>query len=131
MQTVPANIPPYIPYQPPKRSKVVLICVMIFGAMLLMGAIISIGVFVFINNSDSMQTARRYIEAHPRIAELVGEVEGYGLFSPGSISMSGGGHGNADFTIRVNGTYGTVRVNIRLVKEPLRDWEVVYFFYRW
>lgn len=88
------------------------------------------GVFALLRNSDAYQTAIAYIEAHPQIAELAGEIESFGRFPTGSVNTVVGGRGDADFTIRVNGTRNTLRVNVRLVREPLRDWEVIDFYYR-
>jgi len=81
------------------------------------------------NNHSSMRAARLYIETHPRIIELIGDVEGFGWFPQGGFHVSGG-HGEANYTFRVNGARGTVHVYVRLIREPLREWEVVYFRYR-
>jgi hypothetical protein len=80
-------------------------------------------------NHPSYHTALDYIQEHPGIAEMVGDVESFGFFPSGSISTSGG-FGQADFVIRVNGSGGTARVHVQLEREPLRDWQVVSFYYR-
>ena len=115
-------------YRISKKPKIVLIGLTGVLVMILFVATTVFGVFAMIYNHSSAHAARAYIETNPRIIELVGEIESFGVPS-GGIETAGG-HGRAEFTMRVRGSEGTVRVNIRLVREPLRDWEVIHFYYR-
>jgi len=86
-------------------------------------------IMLILRNHPAYHMALGYIETNPRIIELVGDVEGFGFFPNGSVSITNG-YGLADFTIRVNGSDGTIHIRIILVREPLGDWEVVSFYYR-
>ena len=115
-------------YRVPQKRKWVLIVLPV-----VLFIVVSIGAFVFgiislLRNDPSYHAAISYIEAHPRVVELVGDIEGFRMTS-GNISSSGG-HGQAEFSIRVNGSDGMVRVNIMLRREPSQDWEVIRFQYR-
>ena len=105
---------------------IVLACVIYTGAFI---GMVTFGVLSIFRNHPSYQTAIQYIETNPRVAELVGDIESFGSFPMGSVSIAGG-HGQAEFTIRVIGSNDTILVHVRLVREPLQDWEVVSFHYR-
>lgn len=106
-----------------------MIAVVVLISILFAGGLF-FGITETMRNTPAYQAAIEYIEDNQRIAELVGEIESYGRFLTGSVNASAGGRGDASFTIHVNGTEGIVRVNVRLEREPLRDWEVVDFYYR-
>jgi len=116
-------------YRVSRKPKLVMLIVPIFLIVVLFTGSIIFGVFAAIRHHPSYQTALSYIEANPRIIEQIGDIEGFGFFPNGNITISEG-HGQADFTIRVYGSDDDIRVQIRLVREPLGDWEVVSFRYR-
>ena len=116
----------YLIRKKPRMLIVIVTAIVVF--MMFAGSLFFVIISIF-RNHPSYHTALNYIETNPRIIELVGDVEGFGFFPTGSIHISGG-HGQADFTIRVDGSEGTVRVHVRLIREPLRDWEVISFYYR-
>ncbi|MCL2674276.1 MAG: RDD family protein [Defluviitaleaceae bacterium] len=112
-------------YRISKKPKPIVVIIPIFLAI----AIFVGSIMLMLRNHPSYHTALDFIETNPRIIELVGDVEGFGFFPNGSVSTTNG-YGIADFTIRVNGSDGTVHVRIIVVREPLGDWEVVSFGYR-
>ena len=109
----------------PKLLPIIITGVLVF--VMFIGALV-FGVMAIFRNHSSYQAAIQFIKTNPRVAELVGDIEGFGAFPSGSINTSGG-RGQAEFIIRVVGSEGTIRVHIQLVREPLRDWEVIEFFY--
>ena len=116
-------------YRISKKPKVLTIIIAAVLAFVIFVGALFFGVLAIIKNHPAYHAAIHYIEANPRVAELVGDIEGFGSFPGGSVSTSGG-HGQAEFTIRVVGSDNTIHVHIRLEREPLRDWEVVGFHYR-
>ena len=112
-----------------KKSKVIVIVMtVVLAAVIFIGGL-AFGIMSIIYNNPSYTTAINFIKHHPEIIELTGDIERFGKFSSGSINTSNG-HGQAEFTIRVIGSDSTIRVHIRLEKEPLRDWEIVDYYYR-
>jgi len=112
-----------------RNKKIAIIVIAAILAVVIFISALVFGIMSMFRNHPAYHVAISYIESHPGIVEMVGEVEGFGSFPSGSISTSGG-RGEAEFTIRVNGSEGTVRVHIQLEREPLRDWEVISIFYR-
>ena len=125
------------PVQPPEgfkpkmslNKKIVIIVITAFVALCIFATALTLGILSVIRNHPAHQTALQYIEEHPGVLALAGEIQGFGFFPNGSVSTSSG-RGDADFIIRVNGSENVVRVHIQLIREPLRDWEVVSFYYR-
>ncbi|MCL2356182.1 MAG: cytochrome c oxidase assembly factor 1 family protein [Defluviitaleaceae bacterium] len=99
--------------------------------ILIVFAVVFVGITNRIQSSPPYLLAIEYIEASPQIAEIVGEIESFGRFLNGGVTTHGnGGRGNAEFTIRVNGTDGRARVFVQLEREPLLDWEIIAFRYQ-
>lgn len=99
-------------------------------SMMLVG-VIFIGALVFgiastFRNHPSYHVATDYIRANPEITAIIGKIEGFGFMPSGSVSTSPG-HGDADFSIRVRGTHGDVRVFVELQMRDGGDWEIVRF----
>ena len=116
-------------YRISKKPKLAIIIIAgVLTIVIFTGSLI-LGVSAMIRIHPSYQMALSYIETNPRIIAQVGEVESFGFFPTGSISTSGG-RGQAEFTIRVVGSDDTIRVHILLIREPLRDWEVMGIYYR-
>jgi len=113
-----------------KRKKVAIIVTAAILAFVLFICALVFGIMAILRNHPAYHMATSYIKSHPEIIEAIGEVEGFGFFPTGSVSTVAGGRGDAEFTIRVDGSEGTVRVHIQLVREPLGEWEVVRFRYR-
>ena len=113
-----------------KKKKIILAATAGVVIFIILPVGLVFGFLRFFNNHPARQTAIEYIENHPEILAVVGEITSYGRFSSGSIHASGGGRGEAEFTIRVNGTNASVSVHVLLIREPLRDWEVINFHYR-
>ena len=86
------------------------------------------GIRSIIYNHPSYQAAIDYIEAHPEIIEIVGDIERFSIAS--SSTSTSAGFGQAEYVIRVVGSENTVAVQIRLEIEPLTNWEVVSIVYR-
>jgi len=111
------------------KKRTIILIIAIPLAITLTGIAIALGAIAIIRNHPSYHAALCYIEMHPGVSALAGDITGFGFFPNGSIS-SVGGRGQADFVIRVNGSENTVRVHVQLTREPLREWEVVSFYYR-
>jgi len=116
-------------YRISKKPKLIMLVIPIILVVVLFVGSLFFGILSFFRNHPAYHMALDYIEDNPRITELVGEIESFGFFPSGNISTSGG-HGQADFTIRVYGSDGTAHVRVILVREPLGGWEVVGFRYR-
>ena len=116
-------------YRVSSKPKLLMMIVPIILIVAIFVSSLVFGIMFTIRNHSAYQTALDYIETNPRIIELVGDIESFGFFPNGSISTSGG-HGQADFTIRVNGSDRTAHVHVRLIREPLEDWEVISLRYR-
>ena len=115
-------------YRISKKPKVLTIKIAAILALAIFVGALIFGIMSIFRSHPSYHSAIHYIEVNPRIIELVGDIEGFGAFPSGSISTSGG-RGQAEFTIRVVGSNNTIHVHVQLEKKPLRDWEVIDFYY--
>lgn len=82
-----------------------------------------IGVTQIIRNDSSYKTALQYIKTQDEIKSEVGEIEGFGNFPMGSVSISNG-YGVADLQIKVKGKKKSITVSILMEKSPESDWVV-------
>jgi len=111
-------------YRVPSRLKarfVVIGIILIFA--LYIGTLV-FGVMGVLRTHPSFEAATSFIETHPEVIELVGEVESQTLRS-GSVSHSGG-YGQAEYVIRVRGSEHTIYIQIHLARPPGGEWEVVW-----
>ena len=117
-------------YRITNKPKVLIIVIAAVLTFTIFISLVVFGSFAVLRSHPSYQAAIHYIETNPRIIELVGDIEGFGSFPSGIISSSGG-YGQAEFVIRIIGSENTVYARLVLLREPLRDREVVAFSYRY
>ena len=111
------------------RKRVLLVVALIL-ATLIFAVITFLGLLHFMRNHPSHQAAINFIEANPRIVELIGDVESVGFLENSSLQTYPGGYGQAEFFFRVYGINNSVHVQVQLIREPSRGWIVVGFDYR-
>ena len=125
-----------MPEPPKKKMKTSTLVTLIISGVLVFGLVLTGAILLFVNavisgikNGDAYQTAIVYIENHREIKVETGEIESFKMQS-GSISTGFDGTGKAEFTIRVNGSSGSVRVTVKLEREFGENWEIISFSYR-
>ncbi|MDR2903788.1 MAG: RDD family protein [Clostridiales bacterium] len=111
-----------------KKPNVCLLIVAGILAMVLFVTVLFFGIFSILKNDASYKTAIGYIESNPAIADVAGEIEGYGFLPMGSIQYVNG-YSEASYTITVDGSKEDIVVAIQLEKKPIGDWEIIYFDY--
>ena len=99
----------------------------VLGSILLFALLIGALIFSIssiFRSHRSYQVAIDHIKSNSEILAVAGEIQGFGLFPTGNLSVSPN-RGDADYIIRVRGTHGDVRVFIVLQRRGVGDWEVV------
>ncbi len=99
----------------------VIILIFILGLGIIFNIVIKAG-------SDSYDTAREFIKKEDSIINQIGMVEGFSLFTTGSVSTStdsNGNSGHATYEFTVFGAEKFKDIRIRLTKNPKNpDWIV-------
>jgi len=108
-----------------KSKTPAIVVTVVLVASVFVGALV-FGISAIIKNDSSYKAAIDYIQTNPAVLKAVGDIEGYGFMPTGSINVSGE-YGRASFVIKLIGSERTVRVNIQLIKEPGKDWEVTLY----
>lgn len=80
-----------------------------------------IGVAQIIKNDGSYKTSIQYIEKQDEISSITGEIQGYGTFSMGSVSITNG-YGVANLSIKVKGKKRNLIVYVYLERSPGSNW---------
>ncbi|MCL2048532.1 MAG: cytochrome c oxidase assembly factor Coa1 family protein [Defluviitaleaceae bacterium] len=126
LQKSPRTSEPHAEPHKPRKPKIAIIITGAFVAFVLFIVILVFSVGAMLKNHPSYQTATEYIRNSPEIAAIIGEVEGFGFMPSGGFNVSPG-HGDANYSIVVKGTRGSVRVFVELQRRDGGDWEVVGF----
>lgn len=112
-------------YKPKRPKALMIIAIVLLAGTIYIGSL-SFGITFIFRNHPSYHIATDHIRQNPEIAAVIGEIEGFGFMPSGSLNTWAGG-GDANYTIRVRGTYGDVRVFIDLQMRAGGDWEIVRF----
>ena len=90
---------------------------------------LTITVTMVMRNHESYRVAISYIEASEEIKSITGDITEFGFFISGGFSTING-YGDADYSIRVRGEFGSARVRVRLESTPISEgWVVVGVWY--
>ena len=84
------------------------------------------GVTSLLKSDDSYKTAIAYIESSEQVKNIVGEITGYGFFIQGDMNVTNG-YGRADYRIKIIGEKGTAYAQVKVTKEPDKEWVVFKF----
>ena len=103
----------------------ILLFIIFFFVIIFVGALV-FGISSILKNHPSYHLATDYIRANPEIIEIIGEVEGFGFMPIGNLNTSLG-RGDANYSISVKGTHGSVRVFVELQMRDGGDWEIIRF----
>jgi len=108
------------------KNKLLVICAI--SAVIIFVAITFFGMFFIARNNPIVGVSREFLENEPRIEELVGDIERFGVLSWSIQTSPAGGQG--EVIMSVHGTNGRIMVNVHLERLPSQNWEVISFTYR-
>ena len=109
---------------------------LIGGAMVGLGVLVGIFVFAIIlfalysfGTSDAAVTAKDFLRSNQQLKQEIGEVEGFGTFVSGNVSISNG-NGTATVGLKVIGEKRTVNATVELLYLSGRPWRVTSASYK-
>lgn len=85
--------------------------------------VLVVGVGVAFKTSGAYKASIEIIETNQTVAELVGDIEGYGIFPTGKLTTSTTG-GRARLVITINGEKDSIKVQAVSYKNPEGEWVV-------
>lgn len=114
-------------------KKIIIIVVSILIVLGLIVVLVVAGivgaVFYGISNSDAAQVSREFLKSNERLKQDIGEVQDFGNFITGNISISNG-DGTAELNIKVIGERKTVNATVELVFVKGQQWRVTAASYK-
>ena len=112
-------------YRAKKKIKLKLIIAICIIWLIISVSAVSFFISYTMKNNDAYKAAVSYIESNEEIISIVGDIEKYGFFMYGGISVSGSGYANANLLIRVIGADANLRVAVWLERSPGVNWEII------
>ena len=92
------------------------------------GAIILFALYSF-GTSDAAVTAKDFLRSNQQLKQEIGDVEGFGTFVSGNVSISNG-NGTATVGLKVIGQKHTVNATVELLYLSGRPWRVTSASYK-